>query len=273
MAKRFLVGLHGSEYAQAAMELALALAQRQGVALLGVGVVDLPHLTAPQPLPPGAGAFKEARDQALVERARQQIVQVLEDLARRAGQVQVPVQTEVHEGDPPRVLVREAQRVDLVIVGKKHLPREEWEKGSHTLEELLRHTSRPVLCVPAARTELGRVLVAYDGSLEAARTLLAFVHSGLVPPGPVELLALGTTAQAEAPRAAEFLSSHGWQPRLHAEEVVRHVGMRILELARDHDASLVVMGSCGQGRLKEFFFGSATKEVLGGAQVPLLLFH
>lgn len=273
MAKRYLVGLHGSEYAQVAMEMALTLARRHGATLVGLGVVDLPHLTAPQPLPPGAGAFKETRDRAVVERARQQIAQVLEAFSRRAAEVPVAVQTELQEGDPPLVLAREAQRVDLVIVGKKHLPREEWEKGSHTLEQLLRHTPRPVLCVPAAPTELAHVLVAYDGSLEAARTLLAFVHSGIAPPGPIELVALGSAAQAEAPRAAEFLQSHGWQPQLHAEQAVRHVGARILELAHDHQAHLVVMGSCGQGRLKEFFFGSATKEVLGGAQVPLLLFH
>ena len=273
MARRFLVGLHGSEYAQAAMELALTLAQRHGATLVGLGVVDLPHLTAPQPLPPGAGAFKEARDQALVEQARQEIEQVLTAFSRRAAEVQVPVQTEVHEGDPPLVLAREAQRADLLIVGKKHLPRQEWEKRSQTLELLLRHTPRPVLCVPQARTDFGHVLVAYDGSLGAARTLLAFAHSGIAASGPIDVVALGTAAQAEAPRAAEFLLAHGWQPRLHAEEAVGHVGPRILEVARAHAASLIVMGSCGQGRLRELFFGSVTKEVLGGAEVPLFLFH
>jgi nucleotide-binding universal stress UspA family protein len=273
MAKTFLVGLHGTQYAQAAMELALALAQRQGAMVLGLGVVDLPHLTAPQPLPPGAGAFKEARDQAVVEHARRQIEQVLETFSRRAGELQVPVQTEIHEGDPPLVLAHQAQRVDLVVVGKKHRPREEWERGSQTLEQLLRHTPRPVLCVPVARSDLARVLLAYDGSLEAARTLLAFVHSGIAPAGPIELVALGTAAQAAAPLAAEFLQSHGWQPRLHAEPAAHHVGMRILELARACDAGLVVMGSAGQGRVKEFFFGSATREVLGETEVPLFLFH
>lgn len=273
MARRFLVGLHGSEYAQAAMELALALAQRQGAALVGLGVVDLPHLMAPQPLPPGAGAFKEARDRALIERARHQIEQVLDTFSRRAAELHLPVQTEVHEGDPPQVLAREAQRADLVIVGQKHVPREEWEQASSTLHLLLRHTPRPVLCVPQSRTDFAHVLLAYDGSLEAARTLLAFVHSGIAPPGPIELVALGTAAQAEAPRAAEFLQTHGWQPHLTAEQAPRHVGQRILELAREHGADLLVMGSCGQGRLTEFFLGSATREVLGAAQVPLFLFH
>lgn len=273
MTKALLVGLHGSEYSQVAMELALGLAQRQAATLTGLGVVDVPHLTAVQPIPPGAAAFKEARDQALVQRAREEIDQILRTFAQRADEIGLAVRTEIHEGDPPLVLAREAQRMDLVIVGKKHLPQEEWETGSHTLEQLLRHTPRPVLCVPAAPPDFGHVLVAYDGSLEAARTLLAFVQSGIASCGAVTLVAFGTAAQAEAPRAAEFLKAHGWQPQLQAEEIPRHVGQQILALARERQAGLIVMGSCGKGRLREFFFGSVTREVLGGAEVPLFLFH
>lgn len=272
MLKRILVGLNGSEYSRAAMDHAIGLAQRHQSALLGLGIVDEPHLAAAESVPLGGGAFKRERDVAVLQEAHRKIDGVLQTFAERCVAAGVVCAVEKLEGDPTRLLVREAQRADLLLLGKKHVPSIEWERGTHTLDQILRLTPRPVLCVPAARADASPVLIAYDGSLPAARTLYAFAVSGLAERRPLHVVSLGNEAAEHAQLAADYLRGHDLTPQLHIEGQGRPA-QRIGELAQQVGAGLIVMGTYGQPRLKEILFGSVTKSVLHDTQLPLFLYH
>ena len=273
MLKRILVGLNGSEYSLAAMELAIGLAKQHQAGLLGLGIVDLPRLTASEPVPLGAGAYKHERDAALLQDAHQKIDGVLKTFAQRCAAAGLVCAAEKLEGDATLLLVREAQRADLLVLGKKHVPSAEWERGTHTLDQVLRLTPRPVLCVPIARADGSPVLVAYDGSLPAARTLHAFAVSGLAAGRALHVLSLGNDAQEHAQLAGDYLRGHDVAPTLHVEGYSARPAQRIGEIAQQLGAGLIVMGTYGQPRLKEILFGSVTKAVLAGTQLPLFLYH
>jgi len=273
MLRRILVGLNGSEYSVAAMDYATALAAKHGASLVGLGIVDEPHLTAPELVPLGAGAFKEERDTAVVQAAHEKIDGVLVQFGDHCQSAGVYPRSEKRIGDPVTILVQQAQRCDLLVVGKRHLPAVEWERSSHTLDQLLRHSPRPVVSVPEVRLNESPVMVAYDGSLQAARTLQAFVESGLGGDREIHVASLGAEAQEHAAVAKDYLSAHMLTPRMHFEVSAPDPAKRLLEIARKVQAGLIILGCYGQPRLKEFFFGSVTKGILTETSVPLFLYH
>ena len=69
-------------------------------------------------------------------------------------------------GAPGEEILREAQRFDLILLGKHaHF---EAQGSDHTLTNVLRSAPRPVVTVPDDPPLAGTVLVAYDGGRQAA---------------------------------------------------------------------------------------------------------
>ena len=120
------------------------------------------------------------------------------------------------------------------------------------------------------------VLVAYDGSLQAARALHAFQTSGLATgaadrrgqrsPRPVE-------AARIAERAIDYLRFHDIKAEAHPVTSHDAPARVILDSARSHKSVLIVMGGYGQPVLREFFLGSVTRTLLAESPVPLFLYH
>ena len=51
MLRSVLVGVDGSEYSTAAVELGIRWAQRSGAVLVGLGIIDAPTISRPEPVP------------------------------------------------------------------------------------------------------------------------------------------------------------------------------------------------------------------------------
>jgi nucleotide-binding universal stress UspA family protein len=270
---RILVGLSGSEQSLAAMRMAIELAKRHDAHLVGVGVVDVPHLTAPESVPLGAGEFKARRDAAVVAAAHEAVDEILGKFGEHCETEEVVFECKKFIGDPVDILVRQSQRCDLLVVGKRHFPHLEWESSSRTLEHVLRQSPRPVICVPAPYIQNKVVLVAYDASVQAARALQAFVQSNIGADHQIHVAAIGSEAQEHAGLAAEFLRIHKVTSHLHVEAALAEPAPRLLEISQQIQAGLIVLGCYGQPRMKEFFFGSVTKAILSETTVPLFLYH
>lgn len=275
MLKHIVVGLNGTQYSRAAVEVALSWAQRYQAEVLGVAVVDAPGLAAAEPVPLGAGIYKVDRDELVLKNAREHAAQMLDEFATRAATANIPYQTTRLEGDPATLLTREAQRGDLLMVGRKAMPQEFGQFPSHTLHQLVHSTSRPVICVPASTGGGAPALVAYDGSPQAAKALQAFQAIGLASHRDIHVLtvALDPRDRHLGELAVEYLKHHGHEVRLHVESSHGPAAAVILGEAKRLGAGIIVMGSFGQSQVKEFLFGSVTKSVLRDSTVPLFLYH
>ena len=87
------------------------------------------------------------------------------------------------------------------------------------------------------------------------------------------VVSIGDGAKYEVQLAADFLRSHGIAPQVRIEERVGAIAPRILEIALQQQAELLMLGCYGHSRLHELVFGSVTKAVLAETHVPLYLFH
>ncbi len=272
MLRSILVGISGTPCSQSAAAFALELAKKHRAALLGLAVVDVASLCPPESVPLSAGAFKHQRDEAVLTAARQELGQSLEDFTRRATAEGLPSRTMQLEGNPAEVLVTESQRSDLIVVGKRCAPGEDFEQTSGTARAVLHQAARPILCVPHDPAGGNAVLIAYDGSLQSAKTLQLFVASGLAENRELHLLTIADDAAAIAQRGIEFLHAHELSVHAHSE-AGEHPARQILETASRIRAGLMVMGAYGQPRLREFMFGSVTKAILRESRIPLFLCH
>jgi nucleotide-binding universal stress UspA family protein len=130
--------------------------------------------------------------------------------------------------------------------------------------------------VPSRLPQGDRVAVAYDGSLQAARTIQAFQNTGLDEGRKIDVLSIAPThleAARHADRAAEFLRLHDLDAESHPIASTASPAKVLLEQVRELDAALLVMGAYGQPTWREFFFGSVTRTMLKHSPIPLFLYH
>ena len=176
------------------------------------------------------------------------------------------------------VIGRRARYADLTIVGPEVL-------ASSLLKEKviaggLFSSVRPILLVPeGARATLKpkRVVVAWDGSLEASRAvresldiLAGADEVRVVIVDPIE----DERHHGEEPGAdvANYLSRHGVRVAVDRLPSSSHSIATVLrQHAVDTDAELLVMGAYGHSRLRERIFGGVTRSVVENPGMPILM--
>ena len=83
--------------------------------------------------------------------------------------------------------------------------------------------------------------------------------------------AAGEDASASLDAGAALLKRHGAMVVTKQVEPGHGQGSTLLEAAEAEGADLLVMGAYGHSRLREIVLGGATREVLRGARLPVLL--
>jgi nucleotide-binding universal stress UspA family protein len=275
--KTILVGLDGTPLGDAALALGIRWAGETGALLVGLGVIDEPSIRAPEPVPLGAAAYKQARDDRLAAVARARVDEFLGRFSRRCAEAGVAAKPLEDVGPPVERLALQAQRYDLIVVGKEtrfHFQTQEGPDDAH--RQLLELAPRPVVTVPDALPGPGPVLVGYDGSRQAARTLAALAATGLAARSEARVVSVHpefTEAARRADRAVEYLRFHGVAAAARPVGSAADPAEVLLDEARGGRAGLLVAGAYGKSAFREFFLGSVTKTLLREAPVPLFLYH
>ena len=178
--------------------------------------------------------------------------------------------------------MRQAQQVDLVILGQidpTHPPRPE---GRHLIEDVLMTSGRPILVIPyiSQLAKIGtKVLVGWNNSREAVRAmndampLLAKASSVTI----LEAIPAGKKAATDEVTSADLarhLARHGIEAKT-ARTVMADISASdaMLSYAADASADLLVVGGYGHSRLRELMLGGVTRELLQHMTLPVLMSH
>ena len=171
-----------------------------------------------------------------------------------------------------------AARFDLSVMRQA-------EPGKAPLEELviegaLFDSGRPVLVVPyiqKAPLELGRVLVCWNGSPNAARAVgdaMPFLRRAKVVEVVIVLGESGSSDEIPGADIGGHLARHGFDVEVERLTAIKgDVTDTILSHAADVEADLIVMGGYGHSRLREFILGGVTRGILRTMTVPVLMSH
>lgn len=153
--------------------------------------------------------------------------------------------------------------------------------GFELLAEALLGCRKPCLVLPPRwdkELTFERVILAWNGSLEAARAIhaaLPFLSRSrevMLVDGAVPIDDDGKVMPYFCP--AEHLARHGIAAVSRRIHVSPHeAGEALLHEARHANADLMVMGAYGRSRLRERLLGGATRRVLAQATLPVLMQH
>src|SRR5262245_6730945 len=219
MPRTILVGLDGSAHGSSAIEFGIAWAKESNALFVGLGIIDEPEIVQPVCVPPAGPAYQERRNRAVLADARRKVESYLQQFAIRCADAGVACKVLEDVGLPSEQIMLEAQRYDLIVLGQQTYYAFETQWGADdTLQEVLRRSPRPVVVVPREPAAGKAVVLAYDGSLQAARAMQAFQAVGprRLPVHVVSILPDRVEAARCASRAVDFLDFHGIKAELHA---------------------------------------------------------
>ncbi len=277
MLKRILVVLDASETAKAAKRYALQLAKTMQAQVTGIGIIDTPWITAAQPEPLGGAAYKIHRDKTVIRKTRARIQEMLKKFTDDCLEAGVDCQVQEMEGFPAMEIETLSQEHDLIIIGKTtdfHFDLD--EDTDLTVKHITHDNPRPLLVVSDEKITGDTVLIAYDGSLQAARSLHMYLLLGIGKGKKTRILSIcrrQEEANRIAKRAETMCAYHGLEAISEGIATFRSPEKIIIEKCGEYNACMIVMGAYGEQSLKEIFFGSCTEHVMKKSKVPLFIHH
>ncbi|AGA88598.1 universal stress protein family protein [Pseudomonas sp. SCT] len=140
------------------------------------------------------------------------------------------------------------------------------------LENVIRTMQRPILVAPGDFSEPQSVMLAFDGSATSRKGVEMLAGSPLFKDMPIHLVMVAADTadnQAQLENARGVLTAAGFnveiairagevEPTLHAYQA-------------EHGIDLLVMGAYGHSRIRQFFVGSTTTNMIRTTSTPLLL--
>jgi len=140
------------------------------------------------------------------------------------------------------------------------------------LENVIRTMQRPILVAPGDFNEPQSVMLAFDGSATSRKGVEMLAGSPLFKGMPIHLVMVAADTadnQAQLENARGVLTAAGFnveiairagevEPTLHAYQA-------------EHGIDLLVMGAYGHSRIRQFFVGSTTTNMIRTTSTPLLL--
>jgi nucleotide-binding universal stress UspA family protein len=244
-----LVAMSGAPTGWLALEQAVVLARIEGAEVRGLIVKD-------------EDDFDEAADQkqAAAFEERLQSAQLEGNLTFTQGMI-------------AEKICERAKVNDLVVLRLSHPPSSNiFERLSSGFRLILRQCSRPILVVKENVTALDKILLAYDGSPKGKEALFVAAYLTSRYGFPLTVLVVDRDdekGQAMLDEAADYLGD------CCAETIFRRqagdVSETILNVTRDAEAQLIVMGGYGFSPILEVIFGSTVDGVIRNAETPVLI--
>ncbi|OQW95474.1 MAG: hypothetical protein BWK77_07390 [Verrucomicrobia bacterium A1] len=278
MIKSILVCTDGSPHGDVAAEYAVYLTQKLKARLLALHVLDSRMLDGPLMADisgwvgaqPYGAQLQQFRD--LMQQKGEAVIRAFNSRCETAG---VTAETWIKMGHPPRVILEEEARAELLVMGQKG-EHATWigEMMGSNVERVVRHSVKPCLVTPDAFRPISRILAAYDGRSHASQALREATELSLAM--QVELVVLTTFENSDRERAEQISSDARELVKAHDCKALGLVvqgrtAATILDSAREEGCNLIVLGAYGHTRIRAMILGSTTTQVIARSRVPVML--
>ncbi|NDU99606.1 universal stress protein [Pseudoroseicyclus tamaricis] len=211
----------------------------------------------------------EQRAKLAVQRGRA----ILEDARAIVEEDGVSAIEQLRHGDLIEALSQKEGEAELIVVGKRGEGSDfaQGHLGSN-LERVMRASRKPLFVASRAFREIGKVLLAYDGSPGAMRAVDYVARNPLYAGLHIKIVTAGTeSAQVKKglADAKAMLDGAG----LNAETAIcpGQPEEALARLVEGDGIDHLVMGASGHSRLRTLFVGSTSLEMIRTCKVPILL--
>jgi len=277
MIKDVMVRLDGSRSDDERLAAANQIAEHFDSHIIGLFLNVLPLVTLSEGDIGAASAVAAVR---LVDEARAVGDKREAQLRQRMAQLQKPVELRRFDtfGDiVGEIAAREARTADVLVAMR---PNGSSQEPENLVESVLFGTGRHLFLVPDrkdAATTFDRVMIAWNGSREAARAV-SEARPYLLKAETVNIVIVDDREPAEEQAVlgkdlAEHLLHHGIAAEVHRVMNEGGIGSTLIAECKRVKPDLVVMGGYGHSRLREWLLGGATYEMMHDSPAPLLIAH
>jgi nucleotide-binding universal stress UspA family protein len=271
--KQILVSAHKAEAAAAGLRAAAIIAEAHDAHICAVHIRQRPAAILPEGYyglsPVLLAAHAEEIERAIGEKA----AAVKASAAHAMSGAAVSWEWREEEGTVS-ALTLHSRVSDLTVFGRLGGDLE-FEEAA-LIEETLFQSGGPVLLCPpdAMRSEPRRIVLAWNGTREAARALsasLPFLRRAV----SVAIVAFGDPpADSPGPEAAaRLLARHGVSVETQARPRDDRDADHLLQEAKRFRADLVVMGAYSHARWRQIVLGGFTRTMLKQTEIPVLMAH
>jgi nucleotide-binding universal stress UspA family protein len=276
MYEDLLVYLKGGKADAPLLTFAENIAQSQKAFLTGLFCSVIPEMVAGEFDISGATLIQQLRDDAAKEGDASE--KELQALFKNLEPLNELRRINAFSSQAANAIAKEARTYDLVIASRSS---DQPSHERHVLESLLFNTGRGCLFVPEGKpvdANLDTVLVGWRNTAESAHAVAAAMPFLKAAKKVIVALVIEHGApehDGEMPGAdiARHLGRHGANVELRQVTGWTSPGAALMNEVEMNDAKLIVMGAYGHSRFRERILGGATEDVLGAAEVPVLMAH
>jgi nucleotide-binding universal stress UspA family protein len=276
MLKSLLLVVDGSGAGEEAKKMAVSLAKKNKAEITGVGVLDITWIVEPLP-EPFVGTAYSIYGSEEIESEHQHLSEALVVFSKECRATGVKFNYVEEKGSPARVIEDLSHRHDLIVIGQTTEFHFELEKPNDlTVKQVVRDNPRPLVVVPEKAVTGERVLVAYDGSLQAARSLHMFLLLGIGSGKGIDIFSAHKNkeeAQEMGDAALDMCRKYGFEAKVHLSHESGDIPVQILKKAESVGAGMIVMGAFSNPIIREVLFGSTTLDLIEQSNVSLFIHH
>jgi len=262
MIKRILLGLGGTPYTSVAIQRAVELAKRFEAEITGVTVSDVKRLT------------KEMAAQR-IRVTKEKIEEAISEFesACAVDGIKYHLKHEKRE-DPFDLMISLACYHDLMIFGLRSIFEYDisFEEPKDTLARLISAGVRPIIAVSDKFRLIRKVLIAYSGSMESAKTMKRFVQLRLWPDVKLKIVAFHGSDEKVRQLlydASEYCRAHGFP--VESESSPGSPKDFLLPIATYWQADMIVLGNSARNLLLKRVLGETALYIIRNADRPLFL--
>jgi nucleotide-binding universal stress UspA family protein len=245
-----LVPLNGRSEGWFALEQAIYIAQRESALIHGLHVIPTEE-----------------------QRNEPDALKVQQEFNARCDQANVEGSLVLDVGDITQKICHRARWTDLVVVNLTYPPAPQpISKLRSGFRQLIQRCPRPILVIPQITSSLDRILLAYDGSPKAREALFVATYLAGRWGSSLTVITVRTNGNINTQtihEAHDYLDKHAILAEYRNEK--GPVTETILEVCKEIQTNLLIMGGYGYTPLLEIVLGSTVDQVLREAQKPMLI--
>jgi nucleotide-binding universal stress UspA family protein len=276
--KTILVHVDESRHVDKRIEIAANLAVTENAHLVGVASTGISRFIY-QSTSFGAGDQSMAPYLQTIQQQANIALEKFDHIAQGAGVLSF--EKRLVDDDAASAMSLHGRYADLVVIGQNDPDEPLSYLDSGFVEYVTMNCGCPALvipCVGSFNTIGGKVLIAWNASMEAARSVRSAIPL-LKSANIVELAVFNPDEKSDAHGRqpghdiALFLARHDINVDVMKEVTKGDVGEALLSLAENLRSDLLVMGCYGHTRFREILLGGATRTIINSMTIPVLMSH
>jgi nucleotide-binding universal stress UspA family protein len=271
MIKKILLGLGGTPYTTVAIQRAMQLAKYYNAEITGVTATNINR-------PKGIGVKQKESAHTNLDRltlTRDQVEKAISlfESACSAEGIKYQIKHEEME-DPFSLMISLSRYHDIMVFGLRSIFEYgiSIEEPKDTLTRLISAGVRPIIAVSDKFRMIQRVLIAYDGSMESAKTMKQFIQLRLWPEARLKIVSFQKSEEKAHQLlfdASEYCKIHGF--RVEHESNPGIPKDLLLPMAALWQADMIVLGNSARSLLIRRVLGETALHIIRNADRPLFL--